>query len=394
MDARIFAGRYRLESLLGRSAMADVWLARDVELERPVALKLLTPEADRVRFEREARAAASLSHPNVMRIYDYGEDDGRLYIALEYLPGGTLESRLADGRPLRDDETAAIASQLAGALAHAHEHGLVHRDVKPANVLFDDEGRAKLADFGIARAADTHAITETGTIIGTAAYISPEQAAGEPAEPASDVYSFGVLLYRMLTGRLPFEAESPLELARLHREAAPPPIDTVRPGAPNALARIATDALAKDPRNRPRDGAALAERLGVAAAPIERSGEADTVVMRRKRRGRRVAPLPALLGGLALLAAAGIATAVLVTHSGSSTQPPPTTAASTHRAQTHTSPAPATSHATTSTTAPTTTETHPTTTETPTTITVPPTTTVVPTITESVTTATTTTGGG
>jgi serine/threonine protein kinase len=395
MDARIFAGRYRLESLLGRSAMADVWLARDVELERPVALKLLTPEADRVRFEREARAAASLSHPNVMRIYDYGEDDGRLYIALEYLPGGTLESRLADGRPLRDDETAAIASQLAGALAHAHEHGLVHRDVKPANVLFDDEGRAKLADFGIARAADTHAITETGTIIGTAAYISPEQAAGEPAEPASDVYSFGVLLYRMLTGRLPFEAESPLELARLHREAAPPPIDTVRPDAPNALARIATDALAKDPRNRPRDGAALAERLGVgAAAPIERSGEAETVVMRRKRRGRRVAPLPALLGGLALLAAAGIATAVLVTHSGSSMQPPPTTAASTHRAQTHTSPAPATSHATTSTTAPTTTETHPTTTETPTTITVPPTTTVVPTITESVTTATTTTGGG
>jgi len=372
--------------------MAEVWLARDVELERPVALKLLTPEADRVRFEREARAAASLSHPNVMRLYDYGEDDGRLYIALEYLPGGTLESRLSDGRPLRDDETAAIASQLAGALAHAHEHGLVHRDVKPANVLFDDEDRPKLADFGIARAADTHAITDTGTIIGTAAYFSPEQAAGEDAEPASDVYSFGVLLYRMLTGRLPFEAESPLELARLHRDATPPPIDTVRPDAPRDLARIATDALAKDPRERPRDGATLAERFG-AAPPSEASGDAETLVMRRRRRGLRVAPVPALPGGLALLAAAGIATAVLVTRPGSNTQPPPTTATPTHRAQPHTSPAPATSRATTSTTTPMTTETHPATTET-TTIAVPPTTSVVPTITTPVTTGATTTGGG
>ena len=212
MGASVLAGRYRLESLLGQSAMAEVWLAYDLELERPVALKLLTPEADRTRFEREARAAASLSHPNVTRVYDYGEDAGRPYMALEYLPGGTLETRLAHGRRLQDAETAAIAAQLAAGLAHAHEHGLVHRDVKPANVLFDDEDRPKLADFGIARAVDASVITEAGTIIGTAAYISPEQAGGEPATPASDVYSFGVLLYRMLTGRLPFESDSPLEL--------------------------------------------------------------------------------------------------------------------------------------------------------------------------------------
>lgn len=386
MGASVLAGRYRLESLLGQTAMAEVWLAQDLELERPVALKLLTPEADRTRFDREARAAASLSHPNVTRLYDYGEDDGRLYMALEYLPGGTLEMRLADGRRLQDDETAAIAAQLAAGLAHAHDHGLVHRDVKPANVLFDDEDRPKLADFGIARVADAHSITEAGTIIGTATYISPEQAAGKPAGPASDVYSFGVLLYRMLTGRLPFESESPLELAQMHREVRAPAIALLRPDAPPELVQVAEDALAKDPRKRPSDGAALVARLGAPLTGADTGGAAETVVMRPVRRHpRRIVPVPILLGALVLLAAAGVATGVLLTHRGSSARPATTP---THRAPTHATPTVTPSQ--TAATSPST-QTRPATVATSTASVTEPTTSTVPTTSTPSTTAATTT---
>src|SRR5258707_400238 len=202
MPETVIAGRYRLDELLGRGGMSEVWLAEDLELGRRVAIKLLAPNADNARFEREARAVASLAHPNVTQLYDYGESDDRPYIVLEYLPGGTLEERLRDGKPLPDDQALAIAAGIAAGLAHAHARGVVHRDLKPANVLFDEEGRAKLADFGIARmVAGDGTLTEAGTVLGTAAYISPEQASGAPASEASDVYSFGVLLYRMLTGR-------------------------------------------------------------------------------------------------------------------------------------------------------------------------------------------------
>jgi serine/threonine protein kinase len=398
VGASVVAGRYRLESPLGQSAMAEVWLAHDLELERPVALKLLTPEADRTRFEREARAAASLSHPNVTRLYDYGQDGDRLYMALEYLPGGTLEDRLANGRRLRDDETVAIAAQLAAGLEHAHAHGLVHRDVKPANVLFDDEDRPKLADFGIARLAGAHVITEAGTIIGTATYISPEQAAGEPATPASDVYSFGVLLYRMLTGRLPFESESPVELARMHREVAPPALVIVRPDAPPDLAQLATEALEKDPRRRPPDGAALAARLGAPVTGAETASAAETAVMPRPgRRRRRVAPVPLLVAAVVLLGAAGVAAGILVTHGGSGASPA-TTPAST-RAQTTSTPAVVSQETTASEPTSTRTQTRPATspptttgvTE-PTTSTAPTTTT--PSTTAAVTTTAVTTSGG
>jgi serine/threonine protein kinase len=335
VDPKVFAGRYRLESRLGRSTMAEVWLAHDTELERPVALKLLTPDADRTRFDREARAAASLAHPNVTRLYDYGDADGRLFIALEYLSGGTLEERLTEGQPLADAETAAIAAQLAAGLAHAHASGLVHRDVKPANVLFDDEGRPKLADFGIARVTGGAAITEAGTVMGTATYISPEQAAGDPAGPASDVYSFGVLLYRLLTGRLPFESDSPLELARMHQELEPPAIELVRPGAPRELAAVATDAWAKDPRRRPPDGAALAARLGAAPDIHARSSAAaaETVVIPRVAPRRRLARIPLLTAALIVLGAAGLAAGILATRPNS-THTPATPPTSTARAQT------------------------------------------------------------
>jgi eukaryotic-like serine/threonine-protein kinase len=266
MTQHTIAGRYRLDEMLGRGGMSEVWAATDTELGRRVALKLLAPDADTARFDREARAVASLGHPNITQLYDYGQEDGRPYMVLEYLPGGTLEDRLQDGRPLPDQETMQIAAELASGLAHAHSRDVVHRDLKPANVLFDEEGRAKLADFGIARmAAGEGTLTEAGTVLGTAAYISPEQAAGQPASAASDVYSFGVMLYRMLTGRLPFEGDNPMELVALHRDAEPPPLTQLRDDAPAVLESTAMAALAKNPADRPGDGAALLAALGVSA---------------------------------------------------------------------------------------------------------------------------------
>src|SRR5438128_974745 len=158
MAQEVIAGRYRLLELIGRGGMSEVWLAHDLELERPVALKLLAADADRARFDREARAAASLAHPNITQLFDYGEADGRPFTVLEYLPGGTLEQRLT-GKPLPDAETDRIAREVAAGLAHAHERGVIHRDLKPANVLFDAEERAKIADFGIARLSEGGTLT-------------------------------------------------------------------------------------------------------------------------------------------------------------------------------------------------------------------------------------------
>jgi eukaryotic-like serine/threonine-protein kinase len=195
------AGRYRLDELQGQGPMSEVWRAQDDTLDRTVALKILSPTADLGRFRREAQVVAALAHENVMRVYDYGEDEAGPFMALERLPGGTLEGCLEQG-PLPPAETHRIATGMAAGLAHLHDRGLVHRDLKPANVLFDEEGRPKLGDFGLARgAAGSGTLTEAGTVLGTAAYISPEQAAGRPAGAASDVYSFGVILFRMLTGR-------------------------------------------------------------------------------------------------------------------------------------------------------------------------------------------------
>src|SRR3954453_22160924 len=267
MPDTVIGGRYRLDDVLGRGGMSEVWLAEDLELGRLVAIKLLAPDADNARFEREARAVASLAHPNITQLYDYGEDGGRPYIVLEYVPGGTLEERLRSGSPPSDDETFGIAAGVAAGLAHAHARGVVHRDLKPANVLFDEEGRPKLADFGIARmAAGEGTLTEAGTVLGTAAYISPEQASGAPATAASDVYSFGVMLYRMVTGRLPFESNDPMELVMMNRDQAPPPITAFRKDPPGLLESATMAALEKDPAERPHDGTALLAALGAAGA--------------------------------------------------------------------------------------------------------------------------------
>jgi serine/threonine protein kinase len=308
MTAEDVAGRYRLDERLSTTAMADVWLATDSVLERQVVVKLLAADADRSRFEREARAVAALSHPNVVQLFDYGEDRGRPYMVLEYLPGGTLADRLPEGAPLPDDETERIAPAIAAGLAHAHQQGVVHRDLKAGNVLFDTEDRAKVGDFGIAQIRGTDTITDEGTVLGTAAYMAPEQVAGGRITPAADVYAFGVLLYRMLAGRFPFESEHALELARMHRDLDAPPLLLVRRDAPRGLAGLAMAALARDPDARPADGAALVAALEGGALPAAVGADAATarLPVQRRRPGR----LAYLLAG-ALLLAAGIVVAVI-----------------------------------------------------------------------------------
>jgi serine/threonine protein kinase len=325
----LVGGRYRLVVRLGAGGMSEVWAADDIELGRRVALKLLARDADPARFEREAQAVAALAHPNICRLFDYGEADGRPFMVLEYLGGGTLEDRLVSGEPYPREETERIARELAAGLAHAHARGLIHRDLKPANVLFDDEGVAKIADFGIARLVGSGTLTEAGTLLGTAAYISPEQAQGLPATAASDVYSFGVILYRMLAGRLPFESESPIELARMHIQERPFPLADARPTAPPALAALAEASLAKDPEARPPDGEALLRALSPGEQPTTLSDAPTRVIPGGSPggRGRRPLPLPLLLVALLLFlaAAAGVAIAFLVSDSNDSTPAPSST---------------------------------------------------------------------
>ena len=421
MADELIAGRYRLVEPLGRGSMSAVWRAEDEELGRDVAVKTLAPSADRARFEREARAAAALSHPNIVSLYDYGEADGRPFMVLECLPNGSLEERLRDGRPLPDDEARRIALDIAAGLAHAHERHLVHRDLKPANILFDSEGRAKIADFGIARMRGTGTLTEAGTVLGTASYISPEQASGQTAGPASDVYSFGVILFRMLTGRLPFVSSNAMDLVRMHRDDPPPSVASLRPDAPAVLEAVATASLAKDPADRPADGGALlAELRGdeTAATMIAAPAGSDATQVIRPaaapaRRKRSAVPA-AVLAGVLRLAGGALALALTTGGGGSGGSPttpglslpnvssagetstapttlateptttaPQTTTAETTTAQTTTRPAPTT--APTTTAAPVTTAPPP-----PTTTVAPPPTTTAPPPTTTDTTPTTT----
>jgi serine/threonine protein kinase len=355
VSGQVIDDRFELRDLLGRGGMSEVWLAEDRDLGRLVALKLLAGGADPNRLVREARAIAALSHPNIAGVYDVGEAKGRPYIVLEYLRGGSLEDRLRGGQPLPDFETERLAAEIAAGLAHAHANGIVHRDLKPSNVLFDSEGRAKLADFGIARASGQATLTEAGTIMGTAAYLSPEQAEGAPTGPASDVYSFGVILHRLLTGQLPFTGSTPLEVALKHHREAPPPIHSIRPSAPAGLAALAERSLAKAPVERPADGSELVSLLAEPATIVMRPppGEDRTQVLgaaapvpttaavrRRPPRRRGNRRLVVLLAVFALLAAGGVLAAVLVTGDGDGgqTRPQPTGPRTTTETQPTTEP--------------------------------------------------------
>jgi eukaryotic-like serine/threonine-protein kinase len=317
------AGRYRLDELQGHGPMSEVWRAHDETLDRTVALKILSPTANLDRFRREAQALAALAHENIMRVYDYGEDAAGPFIALEWLPGGTLEDRLSPG-PLPPQETQRVALGIAAGLAHLHAGGLVHRDLKPANVLFDEEDRPKLGDFGLARStAGSGTLTEAGTVLGTAAYISPEQAAGEPAGAASDVYSFGVILFRMLTGTLPFTAAEPLALLDLQRHASPPAVERVRPDAPPTLAALTAATLGKDPASRPADGAALLAALGTTPTPAATLDQTQATLVLGAPADHpaggtpRRTPAAAIAAAIVLLATAGGVLAWAVTRPGS-----------------------------------------------------------------------------
>ena len=389
------AGRYRLEELQGRGPMSEVWRAHDSTLDRTVALKILSPTADLGRFRREAKAAATLAHENVTRVYDYGEGEAGPFIALEWLPGGSLEDRLGSG-PLPPGETRRVAQGVAAGLAHLHARGLVHRDLKPANVMFDEEDRPKLADFGLARStAGAGTLTEAGTVLGTAAYISPEQAAGEPAGAASDVYSFGVILFRMLTGSLPFVADDAIALVNMHRNTPPPAVESLQPNAPPDLAALTAATLRKDPAQRPADGAALLAALGTtdSTAVIPLDTEATRVLAapapppvppQAPRPGNPRRRWAILAAAIVLLAAAGGLLAWAVTRPGTTT---PGTSSVHTRSHPTTTTTPTTQPTTTPPTTKATTQTQPTTTTQPTTspTTTQKTTTTIPTTTPTAT---------
>ena len=249
-----FDGRYRVLGRLGVGGMATVYLAEDSSLGRKVALKVMAERYSEdgefvERFRREAQAAARLNHPNIIAVYDRGEADGRPYIAMEYLQGRTLKQVIQAEGPLPPERAIAIAMQVLAGLRYAHEHGVVHRDVKPHNVLVGDDGRIKVTDFGIAHAGDPQ-MTEVGSIVGTAQYLSPEQARGRGVGPQTDIYSLGVVLYEMLAGRVPFEGDSSVAIAMQHVSDPPPPLRALAPDVPESLALVVAHAMLKDPAQR------------------------------------------------------------------------------------------------------------------------------------------------
>src|SRR5215212_9189534 len=322
--------RYELGGLVGSGGMADVFLAHDNTLDRDVVLKLLKDqylqdEKFVERFRREAQSAAALSHPNIVSIFDRGSsEDGTYYIAMEYLPGGTLKDRILKGGALPARTAAAVALQMAEALRAAHERGVIHRDIKPHNILVTDSGDVKVTDFGIARAASSSTMTRTGHILGTAHYISPEQAMGEHVGLASDLYSLGVVLYEMLTGELPYDADTPLGIAMKHVNGHLRQPKEVDPQIPAGINAITCRLLAKDPEDRYASDAELIEDLervatglGPASATTEmmatRAMPAATALTRvdppptGDRNGKHRRPWPLILAVLGLLLLAPLA---------------------------------------------------------------------------------------
>ena len=278
--------------MIGVGGMASIWAADDEVLRRRVAIKVLAEQfAEQPtfvsRFEREARTAALLSgHPHVITIYDVGEEAGRPFIVMEYLAGGTLAERMAGSRPSRQHVLEWLR-QAAAALDYAHEKGVVHRDVKPRNLLFDDRGRLVVADFGIARAAFEEALTVSGELLGTAAYISPEQALGEPATPASDRYALAVVAFEALTGGLPFGGGTLVEIAHRRTEQDPPRASARSPEVPAAVDDVLLRGLAREPGERWGTATAFVDGLEQAyAEPVRPAGSAPAPQARRARAPR------------------------------------------------------------------------------------------------------------
>ncbi len=268
-------GRYRLDELLSRGGMGEVWRAHDSTLGRPVAVKLLhagvSDAADRERFVREARSAAQLNNPHVVAIFDVGEWSGRPFLVMELLDGRTLAEDLELRGPLPVDDVRDLGAQAATGLLAAHTAGVVHRDVKPSNLVRTSTGRLKVVDFGIARVLDEAStrLTRTGTVVGTAAYLAPEQARGLSADARTDLYALGCVLYQLLSGRAPFTG-GPTEVLYAHLHTEPAPLSSLRSDVPHDLETLVHGLLAKDPRDRPQDAAVVrAALLGDAAALTE-----------------------------------------------------------------------------------------------------------------------------
>ncbi len=257
MNAVEIAGRYRLQNRLGSGGMSTVHLALDVRLERQVAVKLLAEHlaeepAFVARFQREAQAAARLVHPNIVQVFDSGRDETseQYFIVMEYIQGSSGAEILRDQGWVEVQEALSIIEQACEGLHYAHRHGVVHRDVKPGNLLRSLEGEVKLADFGIAKATEQSSITQVGSVLGTAAYLAPEQARGEDAGPSADLYALGVVTYQLISGRLPYDASSLTELALKQQQEEPPKLDTIVAAVNPELADAVAIALALDPRDR------------------------------------------------------------------------------------------------------------------------------------------------
>ena len=319
MVGEVIAGRYELEKLVGSGGMSNVFRAHDRLLERTVAMKILheqyTRDEDYVeRFRREARAVAQLAHPNIVTVIDRGEQEGRQYIVFEYIEGENLKELTASG-PLEPQEAIRLAIQVARALSFAHDRGLVHRDVKPQNVLLNDDGQAKVTDFGIARSLDVHGVTQTGTVLGTSDYIAPEQARGQKVDPKTDIYSLGAVLYELLTGEVPYSGDNFVAVAMRHVNEPPPSVLDRRPDCPLRLDLAIQRAMAKDPEERYGSMDEFCAELEGCLAELNGHGdEGATMIVqpqpspRRARRARRTVRIPwgpILLVLLAALLVAG-----------------------------------------------------------------------------------------
>jgi serine/threonine-protein kinase len=304
----LIAGRYELEKLVGSGGMSNVFKAHDRLLERTVALKILheqyTQDDDYVeRFRREARAVARLAHPSIVTVIDRGEQDGRQFIVFEYVDGPNLKDLTRNG-PLELHEAIGLTLQVARALSFAHDRGLVHRDVKPQNVLLNEDGQAKVTDFGIARSLDVQGVTQTGTVLGTSDYIAPEQARGQKVDPKTDIYSLGAVLYELLVGDVPFSGDNFVAVAMRHVSEPVPSVLESRPDCPARLDLAIQRAMAKDPDDRFESMDDFVVELEACLAELDgRSDEGATMIVpaarppRRatRRRPRRVPVAPILI---------------------------------------------------------------------------------------------------
>lgn len=280
MIGKMLGNRYEILEKLGGGGMAIVYKGRDTFLNRFVTIKVLRPEftsdEDFIkRFRREAQAVARLSHPNIVNIHDVGQEDGIHYLVMEYIQGDNLKAIIRKNGQLAPEHAVRFAVQICEALEHAHENHIVHRDVKPHNILVTDDGRAKLTDFGIAMEATSGTITRTDTIMGSVHYLSPEQARGETATAKSDIYAVGILLYEMLTGKQPYSGDSPIAVALKHIQETPQPVDEVNDSVPAELAAVVMRAMEKKPEDRFKSAAELARYLEVA---LEDTGQATVVI--------------------------------------------------------------------------------------------------------------------